>query len=97
MWIGWNQENCIQNKLKNWMCVDIRDAGVWTRFCGHSPDWRVVENFHLPNLKTTGDQQEEESVRGKKHSPSWRVGFYFYSPIINSTCIILASGYPHPW
>jgi hypothetical protein len=32
------------------MCI----AGVWIRFSGHSPNCRVVQNFHLPSQKTTG-------------------------------------------
>jgi hypothetical protein len=62
-------------------------TGVWISFSGHSPNWRVVQNFHSPGQKTTGQKYRKGKWEGKKSSPDWRVGLYFHSPILNSTCI----------
>jgi hypothetical protein len=56
---------------------------VWTSFSRHSPHWRVVENFHSPNQKTTWDQQEKQSVKGE----NTLARLYFYSPVPSSTRI----------
>jgi hypothetical protein len=32
----------------------IRTSGVWISFSRHSPNWRVVKNFHSPSQKTIG-------------------------------------------
>jgi hypothetical protein len=62
-------------------------AGVWISFSRHSPNWRVVQYFHLPKKHKTTSQKYRKTQRGKKPSPGWLVGLYFYSAILNFTRI----------
>jgi hypothetical protein len=64
-------------------------SGVRISFSRHSPNWRVVQQFHSPEKKMAKNI-ERVSEREKKNSPDWRVGLYFlhfYSPILISTRI----------
>jgi hypothetical protein len=58
--------------------------------------WRVVQYFHSPEQKTTGQKHRKRvSERGKKLA-RLASGFVFLlsNPEFHSH---LASGYPHPW
>jgi hypothetical protein len=41
-------------------------SGVWIRFSRHSPNWRVVQYFHTPSQKTTGQKYRKGKREGKK-------------------------------
>jgi hypothetical protein len=74
-------KNCFkQNKRINidtQTCEHLHKAQnfiwVWTSFFRHSPDWRVVKNFHSPNQETTHDRGRKNQRLKKKSE--W--GFIF--------------------
>jgi hypothetical protein len=72
----------------------LASRGV-NKFSRHSPNWRVVQYFHSPSPKTTGQKYRMGQWDGKKPSPNWRMGFVFL--LANPEFYLhLASGYPHP-
>jgi hypothetical protein len=42
-------------------------TGVWMSFSRHSPTWRVVQFFHSPSQKTTGQNYSKDQFRGEKN------------------------------
>jgi hypothetical protein len=55
----------------------LYQAGVRTRFSRHLSVWQVVENFRLPNQKTTLDQGRKDSVKGEQTLATMASGFLF--------------------